>query len=306
VDRSTGDISGIAPGGLAPRRLLVIFNPAGGRAARAERRLAQVVAALETRGCTVVIRRTQGPGDAERLAREAESEFDVLVAAGGDGTINEVVNGIAAARPLAIIPVGTSNVLAREIGLPFHPRRLAAVIAEGQAQPVWPGRAGGRLFTMMLGVGFDAAVLQRLDLGLKRRYGQPALVWAILGAWLRWQPQEFRLRAGGVDYRVASAVVAKGRLYAGRFVLAPAARLADPALHIVMLQRPGRLRMLLAVAALPLGLVHRLPGVEIIPVRELVLSGPDGGAVEIDGDLRGSLPLAVELAATPLLLVQPG
>ena len=97
------------------------------------------------------------PGDAERLAREAEADFDIIVAAGGDGTLNAVANGMAAApRPLALLPLGTANVLAREIGLPRRPERLAELIAAGPARPIWPGRVGDRLFLTMASSGFDA------------------------------------------------------------------------------------------------------------------------------------------------------
>jgi diacylglycerol kinase (ATP) len=288
-----------------PRRLLVIFNPVSGRGGRAERRLPRVVAELEAHGCVVVVRRTERPGDAERLAREAEPDFDLLVAAGGDGTINEVVNGLAAApRPFAVIPLGTANVLAYEVGLPRSPRGLAALIAEGRPQPVWPACAGGRLFLMMLGIGFDADVLRRVDWRLKRRFGKGAFLWPILAAWLFGRPQQFTVCLGGEELRVAAAIVAKGRRYAGPFVLAPAARLAVPLLHLVALRHPGRAGMLAVLAALPLGLVHRVPGVAIRPAHALSLAGD--GPIEVDGEIRGALPIAVELAAEPLLLVQPG
>ena len=115
-----------------PRRILVIFNPAAGRERSRAKRLGRVVAELERRGCTVTVLSTRAPGDAERLAREADLAFDLIVAAGGDGTVNEVANGIfAASRPLAVLPLGTGNVLANEIGLPRDPRRLARVIADG-------------------------------------------------------------------------------------------------------------------------------------------------------------------------------
>jgi len=107
------------------RQILVIFNPAAGRGRNLAKRLSRVVAELEHQGFTVTVLTTQAPGDAERLAREADLAFDLIVAAGGDGTVNEVANGIfAAPRPLAVLPLGTGNVLANEIGLPRDPRRF--------------------------------------------------------------------------------------------------------------------------------------------------------------------------------------
>ncbi len=159
-----------------PRRILVIFNPAAGSARRRAQRLRRIIAELERRGCKVAVRPTQGPGDALRLARDADAHFDVIVAAGGDGTVNEVANGVfAASRPLAVVPLGTGNVLANEIGLPRKPQDLARLIAEGAPQPLWPGRAGDRLFVAMTGIGFDAARAQRARPAPQAPYRQARL-----------------------------------------------------------------------------------------------------------------------------------
>ncbi len=175
------------------RRALIIVNPAAGRSRSSRRRLDRVVAALERRGCAVVLRRA-GPtsGDVERLAREAEADFDIIVAAGGDGTLNAVVNGMAAApRTVALLPLGTVNVLAREIGLPRDPERLADLIAAGPARPIWPGRVGDRLFLTMASSGFDAETVAAVNPRLKHHVGRLAFAWAILVCLWRYR----RLRA---------------------------------------------------------------------------------------------------------------
>src|SRR5216684_2930665 len=191
---------------LLRRRALIIVNPAAGRSRSSRRRLDQVVAALERRGCVVVLRRA-GPasGDVERLAREAEAEFDIIVAAGGDGTLNAVVNGMKAApRAVALLPFGTANVLAREIGLPRDPERLAELIASAPAHPVWPGLVGDRLFLTMASSGFDAEIVAAVNKRLKRHTGRLAFAWAILlGLW-RYQECELCVRVDGVDYRGAT------------------------------------------------------------------------------------------------------
>jgi diacylglycerol kinase (ATP) len=295
-----------------PRRILVIFNPAAGRGRSRARRLSRVVAELERRGCTVTVLSTRAPGDAERLAREADLAFDVIVAAGGDGTVNEVANGIfAAPRPLAVLPLGLGNVLANEIGLPCDPQRLARVIADGTPMPIWPGRAGDRLFLAMTGVGFDAEVLGALDPCLKRRLGKLGYIWAILLCLCRYRRGEFVVGTEGGAYRAASAVVTTGRLYAGRFVIAPDARLDVPLLHIVLFRKAGRLAVLRYLGMMLLGRLHRLADVSILTARHAsVAAGKSAAAgpslVEVDGEIRGRLPLAIEIAERPLLLVQPG
>ena len=294
-----------------PTRILVVFNPAAGRARRRADRLRRVIAELERRGCVVAVRTTEGPGDALRLARDADPAFEMIVAAGGDGTVNEVANGVfAASRPLAVVPLGTANVLANEIGLPRKPRDLARLIAEGAPQPLWPGRAGDRLFVAMTGIGFDAAVLSAVDPRLKRRIGKLAFAWPILCCVCRYPRCEFVFGIDGAAHRAASAIIVKGRLYAGRFVIVPGARVVDPLLHVVLFRRAGRLAILRYLSAMALGVLHRLPDVTILDARRVSIAEKAPAAlgcslVETDGEIGGSLPLVVEIAERPLLLVQP-
>ena len=138
----------------APRNALVIFNPTAGGRRRA--RLDRVLAHMRALGAVVTLHETTARGDAERTAREAPADVhDVIVAAGGDGTINEVINGLAGRRmPLGIIPLGTANVLAAELDLPQDIDGLARTIALGRTSPVNLGEVNGRRFVMMAGVCF--------------------------------------------------------------------------------------------------------------------------------------------------------
>src|SRR5690242_5145962 len=122
---------------MTPRRLLVVFNPVAGRGR--ERRLAAILRALRRQGCAVEIRRAAARVDAERIADAAKPDgWDAVVAAGGDGTINELANGLArSGLPLGVVPLDTGNVLANEIGLPHRADQLARVLAFAPARPVW-------------------------------------------------------------------------------------------------------------------------------------------------------------------------
>ncbi len=291
---------------LLRRRALIIVNPAAGRSRSSRRRLDRVVAALERRGCAVVLRRV-GPasGDAERLAREAEAEFDIIVAAGGDGTVNAVVNGMAAARAVALLPFGTVNVLAREIGLPRDPEQLAALITAGPARPIWPGRVGDRLFLTMASSGFDAETVAAVNPRLKRHAGRLAFAWAILVCLWRYRACELCVRVDGVDYRAATVIAAKGRFYAGPHVIAPRADLAEPMLDLVLFQRSGRVAVLRYLGALLLG---RLPGrhdITIVRAREAFVSAAESVPVQADGEIVAHLPVRIAIADQPLRLVQP-
>jgi diacylglycerol kinase (ATP) len=289
------------------RRVLIIVNPVAGRSHSSRRRLDRVVAALQRRGCTVVLRRS-GPaiGDAGRLAREAEPDFDIIVAAGGDGTLNAVVNGMAAAkRAVALLPLGTANVLAREIGLPRDPELLADLIVAGPARPIWPGRVGDRLFLTTASSGFDAEVVAAVNPRLKQHLGRVAFAWAILGCLWRYRACELGVRVDGVDHRAAAVIAAKGRFYAGPYVIAPRASLAEPMLDLVLLQRSGRLAVLSYLGALLRGRVARRKDITILRSRAAFLSADEAVPVQADGELIAQLPVLITIAEEPLRLVRP-
>src|SRR5580700_5281362 len=144
---------------MGPHGMVIIFNPVAGR--RRAALLWRVLDVLAANGIRLDLAETHRAGHAEALAREAaRGGASMVVAAGGDGTIAEVANGLmGTGARLGVIPLGMANVLAHELGLPFAPRAVAAALAFGRTTSLWPGIAssvaGNRLFVQMLGVGFD-------------------------------------------------------------------------------------------------------------------------------------------------------
>jgi diacylglycerol kinase family enzyme len=291
--------------------MLLIFNPAAG--ARRRRRIERVAGALATRGVRVTVADTAAPGDAERLAREAAvAGVETVVAAGGDGTIAEVANGIAGTgAALGVIPTGTANVFAHEHGLPFRPEAIAASLSARRTRALLPGEAlfgdgRRRLFIQMLGVGFDAAVVAALDTALKRRIGKGAYVVETLRQLAAWPFPRLSLRLDGTEMEAAQVILTRGRFYGGRFLLAPGAGADMHGLVACCFARGGFGAALLAGAALPLGLVPRLPGFSVGRVGTAEIAGPPGLPVQADGDLAGLTPVIVTEAAAPLAVIMPG
>src|SRR3954463_5084423 len=146
--------------------MIVVFNPVAGL--RRTHSLWRVLDVLVANGIRIELAETHCPGHAQALAREAaRAGATMVVAAGGDGTIAEVANGLLGSPTrLGVIPLGSANVLAHELALPFAPRSVAAALAFGRTRTLWPGQAnsqeGTRLFVQMLGVGFDAHVVRNL------------------------------------------------------------------------------------------------------------------------------------------------
>lgn len=295
-----------------PKSLLAVFNPVAGW--RRPGLLEQVVAALEAAGATVVIRRTSTRGDAERFARDArDAGYDRLLVAGGDGTINEAVNALAgSALPLAIVPMGTANVLATEIGLEAEARVIAATALDGPVARIALGQVQSagrderpRRFILMAGVGFDAEVVRAVDPRVKQRLGKLAYVLATLKLLLRYRPPRYVVHANGRQFTAGSVVLANGRHYGGAFVCAPEARLDRPSLELCLLQARGRGAIVRYALALALGRLHCQHDVAIVATREATIDGPVGDPVQGDGDILGAVPARIAIAAESLLLVVP-
>jgi diacylglycerol kinase (ATP) len=293
------------------RRLLVIHNPMAG--ARRRRRFRATLAALEAAGAGIRVLDTGARGDAERMARDlAASGFDALVAAGGDGTVNEIVNGLLARPeaagpvPFGVIPLGTANVLAAELELPFDPAEVADLLVRGRPRRIHPGLANGRAFSMMAGVGLDARVVERVDPVLKRIAGKGAYAAETLRQLAFGRPAAYRVTVdGGQSREVGAVILAKGRFYGGRFVCAPDARLDDPCLHACLFPRIGRRHALRYAAGVVLGTIRRMHDYAVVRAGRVLVEGPEGEAVQGDGDVIARLPLDVRVASGPLTVIAP-
>lgn len=290
------------------RRLVVIHNPAAGQ--RRRRKTEKTLALLRAAGCSLDLRATAGPGDAEAIAASVTAlECDALVVAGGDGTVNEVVNGMlrggGPAPPLAVIPLGTANVLAAEIGLATTPAAVAGSIMHGTARRIHLGTANGRYFVLMAGVGLDAHVVAHVSLALKRRVGKLAYVAETLAQALRYGYPACRVVVDGVTYKARTVVACNGRLYGGPFLAAPLARLDRPGLEVVLLAGGGLWNTLRYGAALVAGRLSRLNDVQVLSCRSLRIEGEAGAPVQVDGDAITQLPVDIAVADACIDLIYP-
>ena len=287
--------------------MIVVFNPVAGM--RRAALLWRVLDVLVANGIRIELAETHRPGHAEDLAREAVCRgAPMVVAAGGDGTIAEVANGLlGSSARLGVIPLGTANVMAHELALPFEPRAVAAALAFGRTQLLWPGVArtadASRLFVQMLGVGFDAQVVHHMHVLLKRAIGRSAYVIQTLRelAFYRFTP--VRVQLDGEETQAASVIVSKGRLYGGRFILAPTACTSQPGFTVVLFDHSGIAAALLYGAALPLDLLGRAPGVRHVRAQQIDFIGNQALPVQTDGDAAGWTPISVTDAPAAIPVV---
>ncbi|MGE3933846.1 MAG: diacylglycerol kinase family protein [Rhodospirillaceae bacterium] len=291
--------------GARPRRVLVILNPAARAAGSA--RWPAVLEALSRHGCEVTVRTTAGPGDATRFAVEVRAgDYDVVAIAGGDGTINEALDGLGeGVAMVAIVPLGTANVAALEIGLSLDAEAVARAIAGGRAERAHLGRVNGRSFLMMAGAGFDAAVVAAVRPGIKRRLGRWAYVLESARLLFRYRPQALTVTVDGAVHQAASVVIGNGHFYGGRFVCTPDARLEEAGFQVCLGLGMGRLSIVRYAAALGLGILPRLRDVRLLRARRIRIDGPAGAPVQADGEIVARLPVDIDVAPRTIRLLHP-
>jgi YegS/Rv2252/BmrU family lipid kinase len=289
------------------RTAVLISNPVAGPAPGRRPGAEAVVAALLARGLPVTARVTAGPGDATVLAREAiDSGADLIIAHGGDGTVHEVLQAmVGGSVPLGLWPVGTANVLARELGLPRTAAALADVLAVGRTRRISVGRAGQRYFVLMAGIGADADVIRGVSPALKRLTGQGAYWLAACLRLRHWPPPRFVVEVDGREYPATFAVAANASTYAGGLMFAPHARMDDEVLDLCLFDVTSRLRFARYLAAARRGAHLGRPGVTCVTTSRARARGEPGRWVQVDGELLGPLPVDIECVPAALSLVVP-
>jgi len=283
---------------------------------------------LQGTGLEVALAPTTRPGEATDLARAAAaSGVDLVLACGGDGTLNEAINGLAPSRiPLGILPGGTANILARELCLPqspvaaarqfrnWSPRRIALGRARWAQEPHLSGSGNlpasqpCRYFASVAGIGFDAHIVYKLSPQLKMGLGVAGYVVEAFRQLLRYTFPKFTWRVNGEEGQATFAVVHRTRLYAGWLHLAPSAGLDQPHLVVCSFASPGRARYLLYALAVLTRQHLRLGDVRLAPGTEVCCLPPDNKTpvrFELDGELAGALPATFEIVPDALTLLAP-
>ena len=295
-------------------RICVIFNPTarGEKARRFHRHLAEI-------GARCTLMQTAAIEDARRLGAEAVRDgFEIIVAAGGDGTLNEVLNGIAdvpdgfqRAR-LGVLPLGTVNVFARELGIPRRFDRAWQTILEARETRVdlpmveyaGNGARSRRCFAQLAGAGLDARAIELVHWPLKKRIGPLAYVVAGLNALLQ-QPSKITVTDGRRTVTGELVLIGNGRLYGGEFRIFPEADLRDGLLEVCVFPRVNWLT--LARCCAPLMLRHRLPLRETANFRSATfsLSGSPPAPLEVDGEFIGHVPATFSIQRSGLRVIVP-
>jgi diacylglycerol kinase (ATP) len=308
------------------RKAMLLYNPVAGRS---KRRLANVEAALsvlQKAGVEAAVAPTRGASDAMDQTRQAiAAGCDTIFACGGDGTIHDVLQGMVGTNAaLAIIPLGTANSLAHDLGLPLSP--IAAAQAALTAKPRriavgqidyrdFAGKPATRYFTILVGIGVDAHVFYKLSAPAKRRFGMAAYSAIATHLWLTHKKENFEVEIKEESRRlgVSQLLAVRIRNFGGVLrQLAPGASLGRDDLRLVLFHTASRIAYLRYVLRGLFGTSWNVPGIELLSTtsaicREVASSTGANSRifVEADGELLGTLPAGISVISDALTLLIP-
>jgi YegS/Rv2252/BmrU family lipid kinase len=295
------------------RQIVLISNPNSGRGGeRRAREVARFRQHLKARGVEVEVINTKGPNDATQLAaRVAESGAREVIVSGGDGTINEALQGLVGKNVrLGIWPRGTANVLARELKIPLTVAGAAEVVARGRVSNIHVGCAivestgERRYFFLMAGVGLDASVVRHVRPALKRRVGEAAFWYAGLGHLAHWTPVSFKVEVGGESFPATFAAIGNAAHYGGNLSITPRASLRQPEFELCLINSMSRLHYLYLLShAMRGGVSRSARGVRFIRTTRTRVEGD--ALVQVDGELLGHLPMTFEIAPDSIQIITP-
>jgi YegS/Rv2252/BmrU family lipid kinase len=285
------------------RRIAVILNPAA-RGERAQRLRARI----EAFGEGAVLQATTCCGEAESLGRAAVKEgFDTIVAAGGDGTVNEVVNGIAGSDvKFGLLPLGTMNVFATELGLPVNDLEACWQIVQGDAiRCVDLPSANGKHFVQLAGVGLDAQVVKETSRAFKKTLGPLSYLISAAQITTR-EPPRLQIESPDAAVEEGSFVlVGNGRLYGGPFPFFKQAVLDDGRLDVLVFKGLSYLQMMRYLQDVLFNSHITSPDVEYFQTTSLRVTSESPVPVEIDGELIGNCPVEFQMNHYGLRVLAP-
>lgn len=247
---------------------------------------------------------TKYPKHAIELAKSAKNKYDLIIVAGGDGTVNEVINGIGNSNTtLAIIPFGSTNVLALELGIPFNVKKASELITQGKKIKMDLGYAKtsqeGRYFSMMLGVGFDASLIKGISSKFKRNWGRMAYPLAGIKNLFKykWHNIHVKHKIHSVGYFV---IISNSKSYGGEYHIADKASTTDGLLDLVIINRQNWWKIIKIISSFSSGKLNKFLKGEYYQTKEAHIYSRKKMLVQVDGELIGSAPVKVKIVPKAL------
>jgi len=293
-----------------PKKGVLIYNPTAGQ----KNRRAAMLALIETmrlEGYELENAPKAGPGHATRIVQEFLPRNPAVIAVcGGDGTVSEAAAALLGTEiPLAILPGGTSNVMALELGIPFDLRDARRLILEGETKTLRAGIANGRPFLLMAGVGLDARVMGKMSLFLKRWLGRAGILFTVLPEFLRYEFPRLDVEIDGEHHPATFAVVANSRHYAGNWIVAPESSAESDTLEVVVFNSRSRWAFFQLFRGMKGRRASHLSGgiARVVRGREVTITSLEPYAVEaqVDGDCVLETPISCRVSKRTLRIIAP-
>lgn len=300
---------------------LLIHNPnAGGGGPRRRNQLESARRMLAAGGIQAELAETRGPGDATTIARQAcGAGRQLVIACGGDGTLNEIVNGLAEPPggqrvPLGLFPAGTANIMAKELGIPWDIPRAAELLLRSEAREVALGLATPlshperkRYFVSVAGAGPDGRIVYSVDPRLKASVGILAYWWQGIGEAFRYRFPRFRVSTAEREMDVTLVITGRTKHYGGPFEITTEASLLEDRFELCALTTRSGLRYLSHLPALALGRIRGRSGVHFWKSEKVLCEAIGGEPVyaQVDGEPLAQLPVEFRIVPRALTLLIP-
>lgn len=289
--------------------IILIANPVALKAS--EKKVLAASYYLQSKGHEVEVLFTHKRGDAEALARESlNRQPSLIIAAGGDGTCNEVANGITGSEiPMAILPLGTTNVLARELAIPEDIQGAMERALKKSPSGVSLGKITltdspyqlFRFFILMAGIGYDGTAVRGTSETVKRLSGKGAYVLSGIRTALKFHPSILNITIDGRPFEGYSAIIGNAAKYGGSFSVTPDARLSDPSLYVCIFKGKKRVDLVRYVIGILTGTHLKYRDLEYLRAERIEIAG--SADIQIDGDYFGVPPAKIEIVPNALNLI---
>ena len=273
--------------------VIILHNPLSGR--HSQRRLKKIITLLQRQQVKVTDYKVYDLADIRNATQRALSATpDLIIAAGGDGTINQIATQLCHHQiPLAVLPFGTANVLAHSLGLPTKASALANYLLTGHAKTAHMGKIDTSLFLCMASIGVDAEVVAHMTPDIKHRWGKVAYLHGALKALLRPRYQSYQFMIDGQKHSAYGLIITNVSHYGGPYCLAPEQSLLNPCLTAVLITAPGRRTLMRILYDLWAGHIQKNPDITYIHCQHIDITSPHAAPIQADGDHLTAIPAAI-------------
>lgn len=288
------------------QRLVLIVNPTAGARKTVEQDIDKVKAVFKE-AFRVRVHKTTRWRNATHFADKHVNDGDVVVVAGGDGTLNEVINGVVNKKNirLGVLPFGTTNVFTQELGIPKDVVEAARIIAKQKSRFFDVGRANDRYFILWCGVGIDAHVISKVQPWLKKLLGPTAFILTGFIETFSYAPQKLIVRFdSGETKECYFAIVSNTKLY-GSKLLFPAAKFDDGLFNVVLVYKPDVLTFLLNYFRVSAASVPQFQDAGVFTAKRIEISAAVPVGTQVDGELYATTPVDISLLPKKIPIFVP-